>query len=186
MKRYALLLCGGKSTRMGSDKGLIIYKGKPMVQHAIDHLQSKDFEILLLTGNPAYARFSLPMRADEIPNLGPIGALYTGMLHTQSELLCVLACDMPDSDPSIFSHLLEHLGDADAIVPSFEGRMQPLMGLYRRSLLPQVEAQIAAKNYCMQDFCSSIDCSIIDLTEHPEFGQAANFHNVNSPKDLAQ
>lgn len=181
----ALLLCGGQSTRMGSDKGLLNYKGKPMIQHSIDHLQSRGFEILLLTRNPAYAQFALPMYADEIPNLGPIGALYTGMLRAKSEFLCVLACDMPDSDTEIFSYLLDQLGEHEAIIPSFEGRMHPLLAVYRRSLLPQVQAQIASKNYRMHDFCASIDCRIIDLTDHPKFGRAANFRNVNTPEDLS-
>lgn len=156
-----------------------------MVQHAIDHLQSKDFAIVLMTSDPNYVQFELPMLADETPNLGPLGALYTGMLHTASELVCVLACDMPDSDPNIFSHLLQHLGDGDAIVPTFHGRIQPLIGVYRRSLLPQVEAQIELGNYRMQDFCAVINCRMIDLTEHPEYGHAANFHNINTPNDIS-
>lgn len=162
-----------------------MYKGQPMIQHSIDRLQNMGFDIVLLTGNPDYAQFSLPMYSDEIPNLGPIGALYTGMLHTKSALLCVLACDMPESDPALFTHLLGQLGAYDAAVPSYEGRIHPLLAVYRSSLLPQVQAQIASKNYRMHDFCASIKSNIIDLTNHPEFGRAINFRNVNTPEDLS-
>ncbi|HPG34509.1 MAG TPA: molybdenum cofactor guanylyltransferase, partial [Lentimicrobium sp.] len=67
-----IVLAGGKSTRMGTDKGLMIFQGKPLVMYSIDLLSMFCGRILISSNNPEYAKFGYEIIADELPGAGPM------------------------------------------------------------------------------------------------------------------
>ena len=70
-----IILAGGKSSRMGSDKGLLPYKGKPLVTYAIEVLRPLTDRIIIVGNNEAYKQFDCPLIPDEIADCGPPGRL---------------------------------------------------------------------------------------------------------------
>ena len=77
-----IILSGGKSTRMGMDKGLIELKGKPMIQHVIDHIDPICNEILISANDKVYENFSYPVYNDEIHEIGPAGGIISCLKHS--------------------------------------------------------------------------------------------------------
>ena len=77
-----VILAGGKSSRMGFDKGLAILNGKPMIQYVIDVFEKLGLDIIIISNSPGYETFGYPIYNDLIPEKGPVGGIYTCLLYT--------------------------------------------------------------------------------------------------------
>ncbi|MEM3484426.1 MAG: molybdenum cofactor guanylyltransferase [Candidatus Methanomethyliaceae archaeon] len=145
----AILLCGGGSTRMGQDKGLINWEGRPLVLHMVEYLQTMFQEVLLVTGSRRrYANLvDLPIYTDQIPNIGPLGGIYTGLLVSSNDWNLVIAYDMPCVRTALVTLLVEEIETKyKVIVPYVNGYFEPLLGLYHKDCLPEIERMIATSN----------------------------------------
>ncbi len=132
--KTAIILAGGKSSRMGQDKGLLLLAGKPMIQHVIDVVSPYVTTILISTANPVYKQFGHPCYPDIYPNSGPLGGIYTGLQHSNTTINFVLSCDTP----LIPSELIEQLVDGYSNTPhtittiKSKGKCMPTIGIYER------------------------------------------------------
>ena len=113
------ILAGGQSQRMGRDKALLPIGQQTLVQRVIDAADPLGDEHLLISNNPSsHGELGWPLQTDEQAGLGPIGGLFTALLHTQSETLLLLACDLPHLNTPFLRFLTQHHFDAHgAIVP---------------------------------------------------------------------
>lgn len=91
----AYILCGGKSSRMQSEKGLVYYNGKPFIRWIIEAVVPITSTIILVTSNGAYSLVGLPMIEDIYENKGPVGGIFTALKHTKSSRNLILSCDVP-------------------------------------------------------------------------------------------
>jgi len=138
------VLVGGQSRRMGRDKALLEFEGKPLLSHIAELIAPYVAEVALL-GSPArYSGFGLAVLEDEYPGRGPLGALYTGLRNSSRDWNLFFACDLPFLTPGIVQSLLERASGttAQAIVPKAGEQWQPLCAAYHRSCLVAVEASI--------------------------------------------
>jgi len=124
----AILLCGGRSTRMGRDKGLIEWESEPLVVRLATLLQTLFEEVLVVTGKkPRYRELlDLPILEDEIKGLGPLGGLYSGLLASTNEYNLAAACDMLLIKPELIALLTGEIDDSWIIVPQVRGYLEPL------------------------------------------------------------
>ena len=95
MKYTAIILAGGKSSRMGSDKGLVLLNGKPMISYIIEILKKMQIPIIIISNNENYKQFGLPVFADIIKEKGPLGGIYTGLKNSKTESNIIVSCDVP-------------------------------------------------------------------------------------------
>lgn len=144
-----IILAGGKSKRMGSDKGFILYNGKPFIQHSIDALEPLVTEIIIVSNNKEYDVFKKKRVVDIIPDAGPLAGLYTGLQHSTTEDNLVLSCDIPLINTTVLKELINHSTDADIVQVQSQDRKMPLIALYKRkckdqclSLLEQGERRL--------------------------------------------
>ena len=79
-----IILAGGKSSRMGTDKGLMRLNGKPMIQHILDPMAKICQRILIITGNPMYGMFGFELVNDEAPDYGPVMGILSGLKQSQN------------------------------------------------------------------------------------------------------
>ena len=91
----AFILAGGKSSRMGMDKGTMDFNGIAMVDRVIRVCKSVFSCATVVANSAQYFQYGLPVIKDVIPNLGPVGGIYTSLLHSTSEWIFVVSCDMP-------------------------------------------------------------------------------------------
>jgi molybdopterin-guanine dinucleotide biosynthesis protein A len=179
-------LAGGKSSRFGQDKGLFPFRGKALVEHAIEILKPLCSEVLISTNNlEAYAFTRLKTITDIHPDCGPIGGMHSGLFHAKGQVVLFLGCDMPFVDGRVFSFLLDNIRDSHAAVAKHNGFRETLCMAMKKESLPLVEQAIAEKKYKILDMLEMLSVSYPELTTQPFFHKEM-FHNINYLKDLPQ
>ena len=174
----AIIIAGGKSSRMGQNKSLILYKGTRLIDNAI-HLMENFTQNLLISSNADISTISYPIIADEFTEIGPISGLYTCLKTSKTELNLIIPCDVPYIKPFIYQKLLENSDGYDAVIPRLpNGKIEPLVACYKKAVLPVVLGQINLEDYKMVNLLDKLNANYIDF-EHAE-----QFKNMNTPNDL--
>ena len=106
-----IILAGGKSSRMGTDKGFVLYKNKSFVQHIIEALQPLVTEIIIVSNNPDYDVFGIKRVNDIIENAGPLAGVYTGLHYSETENNLVISCDVPLINSETLTLLIDGVDD---------------------------------------------------------------------------
>ncbi len=182
-----IILAGGKSSRMGKDKGLVKYAGKAMVEYSLEICRQLCNEILISTANPDYAVFGYPLIEDEIQDIGPIGGIYAALKRAGNSLTIILPCDTPFLKKELFELLVDKAKEADIVVPYTEElNMEPLCACYSKTLLPLMEKQIAEKDFKLQNLIERAQSKKIKIDNRYEFYTENLFSNMNNPKDLIE
>jgi molybdopterin-guanine dinucleotide biosynthesis protein A len=180
---------GGKSSRMGHDKGLINFCGKALLQNVIDNLASISEEIFIITdNNTAYHKFGYPIFKDHYPNYGPLAGLYTGLITSKNEIVYMVACDMPFANADIFLYMnkIIEIGEADVVIPLTKKGYEPFHAVYRKSsCLKAVEFAIKQKKKRLISWFDQVKVIAVGETQLKKFDPNLNaFSNINTPDDL--
>lgn len=183
-----VIQAGGKSSRMGQDKALMPFLGRPLVARQVDRLASADIPLLVITNRPEdYAFLGLPMTADLMPGVGPLGGLYTALSSASTPLVTVVACDMPFVSAALLSAQRDILLEegVDVVIPRTEEGLEPLHATYRReTCLPAVRAALEAGERKMIVWFSAVAVREMSLEEARQHDpDLRSFINVNRPED---
>jgi molybdopterin-guanine dinucleotide biosynthesis protein A len=141
----AIVLCGGRSTRMGSAKALLPFGAETMLQRVV-RLLSTVASPLVVVAAPAQSLPDLPasvtVTRDEHEGRGPLEGLRAGLkaLPVDAEIAYVTSCDVPLLVPAFVHRMVELLGDPRHRRMEIDGFPHPLSAVYRRRTLPRVEA----------------------------------------------
>lgn len=172
-----LILSGGKNRRMGGEKKLFLQlDGQPFYRHLLSALEDAGPVRLSVEAEAPYRALGLPLVVDEIPEIGPLGGLYSGLRAAGEPALLVVPCDMPRLNRQDVAALLTAYRETGcAVFFSADGRLSPLPGIYPRSVLPLVTAQIEAGQNRLMDLIAQIpEVRTIPWPDRPR-------ENVNSP-----
>lgn len=132
-----IILSGGKSSRMGTDKGFLKFNGKSFVQHSIDALKPLVTDIIIISNNKDYDVFGLKRIEDDIENAGPLAGIYSGLKHSKTDYNLVLSCDIPLINSTILQKLLDAMDDDSQIIQiESQGKTMPLIALYKKQCEP--------------------------------------------------
>lgn len=174
-----LLLAGGASRRMGRDKALLEHRGAALGVHALTVLDRVAEEVLVASGDGRRLR-ALGRRqvADAVPGAGPLGGIVAGLEAAPTELVAVLAVDMPDASADVFLRLAAAWAGEPAVVPRAAGRLQPLHAVWSRSAVPALRARLDAGQLSVSAAAAALAARIVEV------GDAAFARNVNTPADL--
>ena len=142
-------MTGGKNRRMDGKKKLFLeLEGKSFLESIVDALRDFDKIYLSVEDTVPYEHLRMTMVVDEIPDIGPLGGIYSGLKNCEEDALFVVACDMPFvTDTAVKMLLDEYLKHRKVTIACTEDRMHPLLGIYPKSILPYVEKQIQEKDY---------------------------------------
>ena len=128
-----IILAGGKSSRMGTDKGLINLDGKLFVQYSITAVEPLVSETFIISGNSGYDLLMLQRFEDIMPNAGPLAGILTGLLRSKTDYNLVLSCDVPLIKTEVLELLVgAHDGTSDVVQLVSNGRNMPLIALYHK------------------------------------------------------
>lgn len=128
-----IILAGGKSSRMGSEKGLIQLDGKSFMQYCIEALRPLVDSIIIVSSNPDYDVFNVERVEDIIPDSGPVAGLHAGLTHSKTENNLVISCDVPLLTTSLLQKLLSYEKENYDIVQfEADGKTIPLIALYKK------------------------------------------------------
>lgn len=174
----AVILAGGKSTRMGCDKRFLPIQGKPMVQHVCDQVAPLFVQTIIVAAELEEFRFgTVSVVSDDMPGLGPLGGISTALAASRHDPCFVLPCDMPRMDFALMARLLQAAPDADCTLPvSRHGRFEPLFGVYRKSALPHIMQAVAAGERKVMRALAT--CNVATVLMWSE-----RLDNLNTPED---
>ena len=186
MEVTGIILAGGKSSRMGTDKGLQELCGKPLISYTIEVLSELCSTILISTSSDAYQSLGYTTIADEIPGIGPMGGIYSALKQSKTEKNLVLSCDLPFTSMELLSYILNQTEGYQVAVP-WQGNQhyEPLCAYYNLSVLGQMRAFIQKENYKLPDLFKEISINKLIINNGLNFYEDHLFFNVNSKHDLA-
>ncbi len=186
-KITGIILAGGKSSRMGQDKGLIKLKGKRLIDIAIDHLQPFCHEIIISSASDNYKHLGFRTIPDEISGIGPMGGIYSSLKASLADMNFVLSFDMPLVSEDIIRFILNKIADSQITVP-WEGAefYQPLCGYYNKSVLNSMEKLISQENYKLIELFRKIRFNPLRIDNKLPFYKPYLFLNVNRPEDIRE
>lgn len=179
----AYVLAGGKSSRMGQDKGLMPLHGKPMVAYVLDSLKEMAQNITVVSNQKEYELLGYEVISDEVKDIGPMGGLLTALNHTSTKKNMVVACDTPLVTADLWQVLWQYGSEHQVVVFSVNGKIQPLFGIYDKSILPIVQELIIHQSYKMQNIVAQVDSKILPLEDYPQLNSKQLF-NINTPQEF--
>jgi molybdopterin-guanine dinucleotide biosynthesis protein A len=181
-----LVLCGGRSGRMGRDKALLPWAGSDLLGHAIARLAGVASDVVLLCG-PArrYAERGLPVLPDRDEDGGPVAGLEAGLAHASGRAVVLLAVDLPLVPAALLRALVDGLDGRDAAVPVTPRGREPLCAAYGPACLGALRARVAAGERKMSAFWPDVRVREVGPAALAAFGDPETmFLNVNEPGDL--
>lgn len=183
MKLTGIILCGGKSSRMGEDKGLIKYNNKHLIEYPLAILKELTSEIYLSTSNPEYMAFGYPLISDKINGIGPIGGIYSTLLNLHTTDYFFISCDTPNVSIKIANQILDQAPKYEIVVPqTSDNHIHPLFGYYSFEILGSIQKQLENNNYKMLDLLRR--CNTFYLPVSEKQSKSGLFHNINTKKDV--
>lgn len=182
-----VVLVGGASRRMGSDKAWLDLGGRPVLPELLRRLGEATSRPALVVARegqdlpPVDARIVRDLR----PRQGPLGGLLTALAAMDEARAVVVACDQPFVIPELIRVLASRTPTADAVLPERGGRLEPLPGIYAASCVPAVHRAILAGERRMDGFLGAVRVDAVPESDwragDPE---GVSFLNLNSPEDL--
>lgn len=181
----AILLAGGKSSRMGTNKAFLDLGGQSLLSRALGVLQKACGSVTIVGDPVALANFGTVV-GDVFPNCGPLGGIHAGLSASSAEFNAVLAVDMPFVTSELITFLLAAAEDKNAVVtvPRTRTGLQPLCAVYRREFASIAERALREGRYKVDAAFANLPLRIVDERELAGAGFSENsFFNVNGPED---
>lgn len=184
MHATGIILAGGKSSRMGEDKGLVLLNGKPMVHYIIEALKEVMSDIIIISNNESYTKFGIPVYADIIKDKGPVGGIYTGLYHSKTELNFCISCDVPMISSDFILWLLKRSGKSYITLPMCKYKVHQMIGVYSKQVLSNFKKSTEKGHLKLSQVNNDMACEIIDIEkEYANFDELI-FSNINTKNEL--
>jgi molybdopterin-guanine dinucleotide biosynthesis protein A len=189
----AVLLVGGRSSRMGRPKAGLLFDGEPLLAHLLRRL-ARAFPAIVVVRAPGQdlaipsasviGASSLVVAEDRVTDQGPVAGICAGLAAVRQPLAYVVTCDVPFLDPGLGVWMVSLVEGYDVVVPEWEGRLNPLQAVYRTRVLPVVEAQLAEGRRRLMDLYERVavrKVSEAEIRAHDPEGRT--FFNMNTPEE---
>jgi len=176
----AVILAGGKSSRMGRDKSLLPVSGRPLIHHIYEQLLSRFDDVLISTNEPEkYAFLGAPTVADRAPGKGPLMGIASAVEAARHERVFVTACDIPVIDLDTVARMLVLAEDFDCVIPMSSVGHEPLFAVYRKSAIPAMRGVLETGERRISAVFPRVRTRFYDL------GRAPWYRNLNTQEDVA-
>jgi molybdenum cofactor guanylyltransferase len=183
----AIILSGGQSSRMGTNKALLPISEKPNIERIKDELDKNFDEMILVTNHPeVYDFLKMKMVSDHYPGKGPLAGIHAGLLASSYEVNLVVACDMPFVSAGLGTILVENLREYDAVVPIIGGTKHPLFAVYRKKVAEEIKSCLENNSLRMIHLLDNLNVLYMteeDLQTFTKESLEQIFFNMNHPEE---
>lgn len=186
-----IVLAGGQGQRMGgADKGLIAFRHKPLIEHVVERLAPQVSQIMISANRnlSIYEAFGYPVISDTArdtpPNeryQGPIAGILCCMEKIQTPYAFIVPCDTPLLPQNLVATLTTHCAGQSLVLLRDQHRLQPLFGLYHRSLLADLRRYFSCGGRKLVSWCEAQSPLILEWPE-----DASGFTNINTLDELTE
>lgn len=181
----AIILAGGKSSRMGRPKALVPFGGQPLIAHLVRWLK-QSFDKIIIVAAPEQELPELPATfvRDDVPFRGPVGGICYGLRAAGEEFAFVTSCDAPFLNLSLVRFLTSRISHWDVVVPYWQERFQPLHAVYRATVAPLLAEQLERNELRPVTLFERVRTLRIHEDEIRRFDpEGRSFLNMNTPAD---
>jgi molybdopterin-guanine dinucleotide biosynthesis protein A len=182
---WGLVLAGGKSSRMGSDKALLEQDGETQLSRAVALLAERVDRVFVSTRADQASdaeRGKFEQIVDRYEDIGPVAGILSAMDSNKEVSWLVLACDLPNIDDATIAYLMEQCSaehPVTAYASSHDGLPEPLCAIYRPQSRAVIDSYVEQGVICPRKMLINSDTHLL-AQPNPDA-----LHNVNSPEDLA-
>ena len=183
----AVLLAGGKSSRMGQDKATMLFRGGPLWKHQLEILHGLQWNEVLVSAqkDPPWRPAEIEFVGDEQPSRGPLSGIAAALSRVAADYLLVLAIDVPFMTEAYLRSLCARVQPGQGVVPMIEGRAEPLVAIYPRDAGDEFTHALSGTDFSLQSLVRKLITlgklrSVDALAEEKSL-----FLNLNEPSDLA-
>jgi len=186
------ILAGGENRRIPALKGFLSVEGKAIIERSIDTLTRILGKTVISTNMPEkYFCFGLPLIGDITQDKGPIIGILSVLAATGEDSVFVVACDMPFVSGKLVRYMVESFrgkmardAHVDAVIPVFEGKTEPLFGIYTRRVLPTIEDMLQNGRKGLIAMLEDLNVQYLtDQEVRAEDPKGASFVNINTMED---
>jgi len=183
-----IILAGGENQRISLLKGHIEINGKRIIDSSVRLLKNFFDKVVISTNLPeSFFYCRVPMIGDVIEQRGPMTGIFSVLLNTKCDIF-VTACDMPFIEPELISLLITRYSSLednwDAAIPVFEGKPQPLLGIYSKNIISSVEGRLNKGMGSLRDILVELKVLYIKETIVREIDpEGRSFVNINTMED---
>ena len=188
----AVIVAGGKSSRMGREKALMRFKGRTMIEHSLTLLSPLFPMVAINTNRPDDFEFlGVPTFPDVFREAGPLGGIHAALTRMESPKVFILGCDIPLMTRDIIRTIVEFPSDRPIVIPHADGFLQPLCGVYAKGitdiiahLIDKRENRDGATKRCgMFDLTRLVPTTVLTIEEECSTYRAGAFLNMNRPDE---
>jgi molybdopterin-guanine dinucleotide biosynthesis protein A len=182
----AVILAGGRSSRLGQDKAFLKANGQFLIERIIDRLAQVSEEIIIVTNDvDAYEHLEATVVADVCPGKAALGGIYSGLREATNPHSLVVACDMPFLNVSLLRYLQRFAPAHDVVIPRLGQFTEALHAIYSKSCIPHIERQLQVGNLRITGFFPAVRVAYVAQDEIEVFDpNHLSFFNINSQADL--
>ncbi len=185
-KVAGVILAGGRARRMNNqDKGLVSFKGRPMLSYALAALVPV-VDCVFINANrniDQYRQFGWPVISDQTDSFdGPLAGILSAMIHADVDVLVVMPCDSPLIKTQHLQKLLLTRAENNAdVAVAFDGaRQHPVFLALKTTLQASLQDYLAAGQRKVADWLAQHNPVLVDFSNEPEI-----FSNINTMVELS-
>lgn len=190
MKKYgtAIILAGGKSSRMGFDKQLLKIDERRLMDSLIHKLNKEFDDIIIVTNRPElYIGLSHKITTDVLKNKGPLGGIHAGLKQSSSKYTFVVACDMPNINMEYIGYMKNELVNLNSYgcVTEFGEWIEPFSSFYSIDLIDHIERYLKTNRRSINGLIKDLNITYIAEDEARKYSPNWDmFLNLNTKEDL--
>lgn len=180
-----IILAGGESRRMGSDKSLLPIQGARFIDHVYTRIAALFDEVIIVTNSPElYGEIDCRKVPDIYYAQGALAGVHSGLAHARKEHIFVVGCDMPFISAEVVQKICSHADEGDLVIPHSSSGHEPLHALYSKSCLPAMEQVLDAGQKRIMQFFDQVKLVELSAAEIARLDpQGQSFQNINTPED---
>ncbi len=185
----AVILAGGQNRRMGgADKAFLTVNGQTVFQRTLRLLQDCFPQVVVVSNSPAkYAAFDVQVTADEFVGQGPLAGIHAALGLVRFPYAFVVACDMPFLRPEPIAFLVQRIAQHEAIIPCWDGDIEPLHAVYASRLRGRMGAALQQGARAIREFLPRVRVDYVpEAVMRAVRGAEESFRNVNTPEEAAR
>jgi molybdopterin-guanine dinucleotide biosynthesis protein A len=181
----AVILTGGESRRLGRDKSQLKLGQQTLLARSIETMAALTDDVIVVTRKPRRpGRLPARLVSDVITGRGALSGLHAGLQAARHEYVLVIACDMPFLNSRLLRYMVVIAPGYDAIVPHWQGEVEPLHAVYAQACLPAIETLLHSGGGRLVEFYPQVNVRYLEHSEITLFDpQGLSFFNVNTPED---
>lgn len=189
MKKFgtAIILAGGKSSRMGFDKQFLEIFKKRLMKDIILNLETEFDDIVIVTNKPEeYQNFSYRLTNDIYKDIGPLGGVHAGLRIAKSKYAFVVACDMPKVNIDYIRYMMKVIDSNKLGIATKVGEyIEPFSAFYSIDMIDSMEKLIKGNQRSITRFLRQTNIDLVDEQKVREYSPNLDiFLNLNTPEDL--